>query len=292
MSRAPDGGGRSADVDIDQLRQWIGRERSVRDDMSPFPARALGAALGRDASPDAGAELPPCWHWLYFLDTPAASATGADGHPRLGSFLPPVPLPRRMWAAGSFAIEAPLVLGSPATRRTVIRSVESKSGRSGALVFVTLEHEVSQQGRTCIREQQQLVYREAPTAGAAMAPGQPPTGTADYSRSVEPDPVLLFRYSALTYNSHRIHYDRRYAMEREGYAGLVVQGPLLVTLLLELARERDAAARVRECSFRALRPTLDLAPFRLQGRREAGKIELWSLDHEGCLGMTATVGIA
>jgi len=275
-------------IDPEQLREWVGRERITHDELSPFPARALAAAFDRRDAPSVGDALPPAWHWLYFLETPDASGTGPDGHPRLGGFMPPVPLPRRMWAAGHFDVVSPLALGRPASRRSVIRSVQPKSGRSGTLVFVTLDHELSQDGRVCIQEEQNLVYREIP-AGPAPAPaGEAAPANADFRRTIQPDPVLLFRYSALTYNSHRIHYDRPYAIDQEFYPALVVQGPLLATLLLDLLRAALPDTRVAAYSFRAVRPCFDSAPVQLCGKQDDRTVALWTSDHNGQLSMQAT----
>jgi len=280
------------EIDLDHLRRWIGRERVMEDPLQPFPARALAAALDRRALPGEGDALPPAWQWLYFLDTPAAAATGRDGHPSLGEFLPPAPLPRRMWAAGSFEVEHPLKLGEPARRTTRIQSVDAKSGKSGSLVFVNLEHRVEQDGRLCLREEQNLVYRELPAGPQPLPAGERAPVAADWSRTVTPDPVLLFRYSALTYNGHRIHYDRQYAVEHEFYPALVVHGPLLASLILELVATELPQARVRQFRFRAVRPTFDTQPFRVCGRREAATLHLWTADHEGQLCMTATAVLA
>lgn len=278
-------------IDLDHLRQWVGRERTLVDDLHPFPAQALSNALDHRAPLESGEALPPSWQWLYFLDTPSASITGPDGHPKLGAFLPPAPLPRRMWAAGAMQIERPLHLGTPATRRSVIRSVDAKSGKSGSLVFVTLDHEVSQRGHLCLREEQNLVYRDMPSGPAPLPPGEAAPTHADWSRTVTPDPVLLFRYSALTYNSHRIHYDRHYAVEREFYPALVVHGPLLATLLLDLASANLGGGSITAFQFRAVRPTFDTHPFTLSGKRDGHHLKLWSADHEGhlCMSATATV---
>jgi 3-methylfumaryl-CoA hydratase len=279
-------------IDIDHLRQWVGRERTAVDDLHPFQAQALGHALDLSAPVMAGHVLPPSWQWLYFLDTPAASITGPDGHPKLGEFLPPAPLPRRMWAAGAMQVERPLRLGTPATRRSVIRSVDAKSGKSGSLVFVTLDHEISQSGQLCLREEQNLVYREMPSGAAQLPPGETAPKGADWSRSITPDPVLLFRYSALTYNSHRIHYDRHYAVERDFYPALVVHGPLLATLLLDLVKANLPEASIAAFQFRAVRPTFDTHPFSLHGKRHGNTLKLWSADHEGNVCMSATASLA
>ncbi|HSW14001.1 MAG TPA: hypothetical protein VLI06_14240 [Solimonas sp.] len=280
------------EIDLDHLRQWVGRERVMQDPLQPFPARALAAALDRRKLPMEGDALPPAWQWLYFLDTPAASATGRDGHPSVGEFLPPAPLPRRMWAAGAFEVEHPLTLGQPARRTTRIQSVDAKSGKSGSLVFVKLEHRIEQGGRLCLREEQNLVYRELPSGPQALPAGEPSPAVADWSRTVTPDPVLLFRYSALTYNGHRIHYDRQYAVEHEFYPALVVHGPLLASLILELVAAELPEARVRQFSFRAVRPTFDTQPFKVCARREGDQLQLWTADHEGQLCMSATAVLA
>ncbi|MGQ0619347.1 MAG: acyl-CoA dehydrogenase [Panacagrimonas sp.] len=283
-------------IDIDHLRQWVGRERRLVDDLHPFPAQALAQALDHPAPIQTGDVLPATWQWLYFLDTPAAASTGPDGHPGLGpdqeSFLPPAPLPRRMWAAGAVQVERPLRVGLPAARRSVIRSVDAKSGKSGALVFVTLDHEIWQQHQLCVREEQNLVYREMPSGPAALPPGEAAPAAADWSRTITPDPVLLFRYSALTYNSHRIHYDRHYAVEREFYPALVVHGPLLATLLLDLVNTNLPDAVIATFQFRAVRPSFDTQPFTVNGRQDGKSLRLWSADHEGALCMSATATLA
>jgi 3-methylfumaryl-CoA hydratase len=283
-------------IDLEHLRQWVGRERSVHGMLSVFPAQALSAALDHADVPVAGDALPPAWQWLYFVDTPRASATGKDGHPALGpdagSFLPPVPLPRRMWAAGSFDVLQALKLGQAAVRTTAIKSVEAKTGKSGTLVFVTLAHQISQDGQLCVREAQNLVYREMPTAPAPLPPGEPAPTDADWTRTITPDPVLLFRYSALSYNGHRIHYDRPYAIEQEFYPALVVHGPLLATLLLDLLHEKLPDVRVASYRFRAMRPTFDTSAFQISGKRDGDSVSLWTTDHEGCLGMSATARLA
>lgn len=281
-----------SEIDLNVLRQWVGRERRLVDDLHPFRAQALGNALDHRSTLRAGDVLPPSWQWLYFLDAPSASITGPDGHPNLVEFLPPAPLPRRMWAAGAMQIERPLHLGTPATRRSVIRSVDAKSGKSGSLIFVTLDHEISQRGALCLREEQNLVYRDMPSERAPLPPGESETTPAEWSRTVTPDPVLLFRYSALTYNSHRIHYDRRYAVEHEFYPALVVHGPLLATLLLDLAMAHVGGASIRTFQFRAVRPTFDTHLFTLHGVREGTSLKLWSANHQGHLCMSATATLA
>jgi 3-methylfumaryl-CoA hydratase len=250
--------------------------------------------LDHGAAPGAGDPLPPAWHWLYFLGAARRSATGIDGHPEKGDFLPPIALPRRMWAAGALQITQPLRLGAPSAKRSTIRSIEHKTGKSGELVFVMLDHELSQGGKVCIREEQTLVYRAMPAERVPLAPGEAATAKADWSSTFEPDPVTLFRFSALTFNAHRIHYDRDYATQREFYPGLVVHAPLLVTLLLDLLVQQVPAGSLRTLRFRAVRPTFDLSPVQLCARRNGPQADLWTVDGESFIGMSAvaTLGAA
>jgi 3-methylfumaryl-CoA hydratase len=279
-------------IDIDHLKAWVGREHRRAEPLADFPARALAAALGRSRLPEAGEPLPPSWHWLYFLDTPSSTGTGIDGHPQKGGFLPPVPLPRRMWAGGGVHVLQPLRLGSPAEKLSVIRSVELKGGKTGALVFVNLDHEIHQDSRLCISEQQTLVYRDMPAEFAPLPDGELAAAAADWTAALEPSPVLLFRFSALTYNGHRIHYDRDYATREEFYPGLVVHAPLLATLLVDLALDNNPGMSIRQFRFRAIRPTFDLGPVTLCGARSGNEVSLWSADHDNFVGMRvmATLG--
>ena len=187
---------------------------------------------------------------MYFLATPKASETGSDGHPAKGGFLPPVPLPRRMWAAGSVEVHNALIIGEPANRVSTIESVELKEGSTGTLVFVNVKHDIFQDGVDCISQIQNIVYREQPTGPAPLPPGREASSDEDFSKIITPDPVLLYRFSALTYNGHRIHYDRPYAQNEEFYPALVVHGPLLVTLLLELKRQHVPDKHLRRFKFR------------------------------------------
>lgn len=274
-------------IDLAHLREWVGREQVAEQVIEPFAAVALSGLLDRAAPPAAGDVLPLPWHWLYFLEAPARAATGVDGHPQRGGFLPPVPLPRRMWAAGSLQCEAPLRLGAPARKTSTVRSVDLKEGRSGPLVFVTVDHVLAQDGRTCIREAQNIVYREAPTGPAPLPPGEPSGRSAQWSATLQPDPALLFRFSALTYNGHRIHYDRDYAVRDEFYPALVVHGPLLATALLDLLERGRPGARVASFSFRALRPAFDTDTLQLCAAAEGDAVALWTQDAQGQVGMSA-----
>lgn len=275
------------------LKQWIGRSETLHDMVTPTPFAALAATLDRSAErPASGTELPPLWHWLYFLPLPPQSDIGADGHAKRGGFLPPVPLPRRMWAGSQLEFHAPLRVGDEISRTSTIEDVTEKSGRSGPLVFVKVRHEVSRRGeaRPALTEFHDIVYREAPQSGEAAAAPQPAPRDAAWNKEWVPNDVLLFRYSALTFNGHRIHYDRRYVTGVEGYPGLIVHGPLIATLLLDLLRHRMPEAVVARYEFRAVRPTFDTHPFAVCGAPAAdGKsVRLWAQDHEGALTMNAT----
>ena len=267
---------------------WVGRSVESTDHVTEAPVRLMQATL--DAA-DAGvmpSELPPLWHWLYFLPGERQSNIGPDGHPKRGAFLPPITLPRRMWAGGRLAFLKALTVGEPIRRVSTIKGIQSKSGRSGQLVFVTVQHEISGASGVAIREEHDIVYRDAPTPGAA-AP-EPVTAPTDeqFSRTVTPDPVLLMRYSALTFNGHRIHYDRPYAMQEEGYPGLVVHGPLIATLLMETLRAAHPEREIGSFEFKAVSPLFDIAPFSVNGKIEGDTARLWARGPKGQLAMQAS----
>ena len=255
------------------------------------------ASLDRDdPRPAVGTALPPLWHWLYFLPQARQSEIGPDGHPRRGGFLPPAPLPRRMWAGGRlrWLPANPLRVGDAVQRVSTIASVVGKAGRSGDLLFVTVKHEVHNANGLALTEEHDIVYRASALPGDPVpAPLAAETGAA-WQREVAPDDVLLFRYSALTFNGHRIHYDRRYVTEVEGYPGLIVHGPLIATLLLDLLRGQLPDAYVESFIFKLLRPTFDLQPFRLNAQPSAdGKsVRLWAQDHEGWLTLQGAAELA
>lgn len=281
--------------DLDHLRDWIGRTERRDDVATAAPMAALSATLDRDdPAPVRGAELPPLAHWLYFTPSARQSELGPDGHAKRGGFLPPVPLPRRMWAGGRLAFRRPLRVGDEMVRESRIDDVAVKHGRSGALVFVTVHHEVANSNGVALTEEHDIVYRENPRAGAPAPAPQAAATDETFSRQIVPDPVLLFRYSALTFNGHRIHYDRSYVTEVEGYPGLIVHGPLIATLLVDLLRREMPGAFLEAFSFRSARPLFDVAPFSLNGRvdDDGTTVCLWAKDEAGWLAMDATATVA
>ena len=278
------------------LKDWIGRTESVTDTATATPYAALSATFDRPPErPPAGTPLPALWHWLYFLPLHRQSEIGPDGHAKRGGFLPPVPLPRRMWAGSQFEFHKPLLVGDTLTRRSTIADVAEKSGRTGRLVFVKVRHEIRRQDESdiALTEFHDIVYRESATKDDVVPPPKAAAATSTWARQWIPDDVLLFRYSALTFNGHRIHYDRRYVTEVEGYPGLVVHGPMVATLLLDLLRHQLPDAKVARYEFRAVRPVFDINPFYVCGEPQAdGKtIKLWAKDHDGWLTMDATAVI-
>ncbi|MEZ5647055.1 MAG: MaoC family dehydratase N-terminal domain-containing protein [Burkholderiaceae bacterium] len=278
------------------LQSWLGRTETGTDTLTAAPVRALSATLDRDDPlPGTGTVLPPLWHWLYFLPMHRQSEIGPDGHARRGGFLPPVPLPRRMWAGSrlEWQVDNPLRVGDEVDRHSRIAAIQHKRGRSGDLVFVQVEHQLHNTSGLALTEVHDIVYRDAPRPGD---PAPDPTAaeqSAPWQRSLTPDDVLLFRYSALTFNGHRIHYDRRYVTEVEGYPGLVVHGPLIATLLIDLLRRQAPHARVRTFSFKALRPSFDGRPLRVSGQPadDGRSVRLWAQDADGWLTMSAEAGI-
>ena len=274
---------------FERLAEWIGRTESVTDTITASPVAALGALLDRDDPPPApGQAIPPLAHWLYFLPVHRQSRIGPDGHATRGEFLPPVELPRRMWAGSRLEFLRPLAIGTQATRVSRIADVKMKSGKSGPLVFVTVRHEVSDAGGLALSDEHDIVYRGE--TGKAVADPVPAATNEAWSREIHPDPVLLFRYSAVTFNGHRIHYDHPYVTQVKGYPGLIVHGPLIATLLLDLLRRNRPQARVKSFTFRALRPLFDTAPFTACGLPcpDANSADLWTRDAQGAATMQAT----
>ncbi|MDP6787062.1 MAG: MaoC family dehydratase N-terminal domain-containing protein [Rhodospirillales bacterium] len=273
----------------DSLRNWIGREEVADDIAAAAPLAGLAATLDRAAAaPAAGDGVVPGGHWLFFLPRAPQSGLGPDGHALRGGFLPPVPLPRRMWAGGRLEFPGALYVGEAIRRRSVIVDVTEKTGKSGALVFVVLRHEISGAGGLAVIEEQDLVYREAPDPKTPPPPPRPAPQDGAWSKTIRPDAVMLFRYSALTFNGHRIHYDRPYAVECEGYPGLVVHGPLVATLLMALCRDERPDQVLAGFDFRMVGPLFDIQPFTVHGRPTDVGADLWAADAGGALAAQAT----
>ena len=253
---------------------WVGKQEVAIDRLDATRSNALRAALGHGEPLRDGDEMPVLHHWLHFWNVVPPAGLGMDGHPAKGGFLPPVPLPRRMWAGGRLEFVAPLRLGETVTRTSTILSVTPKSGKSGHLVFVTVQHEVAGEHGVAVVEEQDLVYREAATAMLPAPGAEGAVPDTVWHQTLDPNAVLLFRYSALTMNGHRIHYDRPYAMHEECYPALVVHGPLQATLLADLAVRK--AGVLRTLSFRGQTPAFDVAPLHICGEPAEGSAELWT----------------
>jgi 3-methylfumaryl-CoA hydratase len=281
-------------VDTDDLRAWIGRRESRTDTVTAWPVIGLTATLNRDdPEPKPGDAIPPGWHWLYFLEARPASELGQDGHPRVGGFLPATGLPRRMWAGGRIEFRRALRIGESIRRDSEILSVEPKSGRSGRLVFVTVRHTVSTADAVAVVEEHDIVYREAATPGEPLPAAKPAPREAAWRRELVADPVMLFRYSALTFIGHRIHYDLDYCRQVEGYPGLVVHGPLQTLLILDLCRRHDPRP-VRRLDYRALHPVFHFERLSVNGNPAADgtQSDLWTANATGGLAMQATACFA
>ena len=279
-------------MDASQKESAIGRTEQVTDTLDLRQARLMQLTLDQPATLQKGDPLPPFWHYLYFNPQIMASDLGADGHEQLGRFIPDFGLPRRMWAGGRVTIEKPLLLGEEVVKLSTIRAVEEKTGRSGRLCFVTVDHDLSVAGEHRLRETQNIVYREAAEPGAATPPGKAAPVNATFVRTITPDPVLLFRYSALIFYGHRIHYDADYTRTVEGYPGLVVHGPLTATLLVGLGLERLGSRRLESFDIRAMSPLFSTAPFILEGHDTDEGATLWARTPDGSTAMTVTLHAA
>ena len=277
-------------IDIASLKPWIGRQETASDTLAAFPAAALTATLDRDDSYHAGAPLPPLWHWLYLQELHKTAELAENGHGRLGGFMPPVPLPRRMWAGGRFTFERPLLIGQAVERVSTVVDLAAKQGASGDLVFLLLRHVFSGPDGTAVVEEQDIVYREPPRADEAAAMPRRAAGKAVWRHETMTTEALLFRYSALIFNAHRIHYDRPYC-EREGYPGLIVHGPLIATLLADLVR-RNTDAPLSAFRFRAVSPLFGDSPCVACGVPEGRKVRLWAEDGKGGVVMEAQAELA
>lgn len=273
------------DVQQPDLSQWIGRQEVTQDFINPSHVRKIAASLETSA-PAAGEPLPPLWQWALFIEPAPQDQLGADGHPKRGGFLPPADNRNRMWAGGRLQFLQPLLVGRDGERLSTITAIREKKGSTGSLLFVTVTHEYKQDGHVCIHEEQDIVYREpsAPKLG-----GTDTAEMADWSESITPTSTLLFRYSAVTFNGHRIHYDHPYVTETEGYPGLVVHGPMIATRLLQAFTHAHPDKIVTGFSFRGHRPLVAPAIFRAQGAlAEDGKARVWA-EQDGTVAQTGEV---
>jgi 3-methylfumaryl-CoA hydratase len=271
---------------------WIGRTRTMTNIIRSDQAVKLAATLDCAPPPlSEGDPLPAGWHWCYFHEVTPLSGIGRDGHQALGEFLPPVDLPRRMWASGEIEITQPLGIGETVDKTSTIESIDEKQGRSGKLVFVRVGHRFTGSMGADMREVHQIVYREAPAPDAPTPAPQLPQESAEWSRDMTAGPVQLFRYSALTFNSHRIHYDVDFCRNEEGYDGLIIHGPLTATMLMEAVRELEPARPLKKFSFRAVSPLTHVHPFSLHARHTEDGMSLWACNHRGELAMTATAAL-
>lgn len=273
----------------DDFSGWVGRSEEVSDTLEPARSMAMTATAGVVTGFKVGDPLPLLHHWLYFWNVQPPEGLGPDGHPAKGGFLPPVPLPRRMWAGGRLRFEAPLHFGDQVTKTSTILGVQEKSGKSGKLVFVTVEHKLAVDGTPAIIEEQDLVYREAAAPGSIAGPsGEGPQPQCTWHRTLFPDEVMLFRYSALTMNGHRIHYDLPYARDEEAYPALVVQGPFQATCLVAMA-ERELGRLLSTFSFRGMSPAFAGTTLHVCGEPTDDGVKVWT-EQAGSICMTATAG--
>jgi len=271
------------------FQQWVGRRESVEADLNAFHIAAMSATLDQDHCAAEGSPLPPGWQWLFFNPAVRRSELGADGHPARGGFLPPVELPRRMWAGSRLRYLESLPVGARAERSSQILSVVNKTGKRGALCFVTVEHTIRCGGVDCIVEEQDIVYKEATPPGTPAPAPERFEAEASWRQRVDPDTTLLFRFSALTFNGHRIHYDLNYARDVEGYPGLVVHGPLTAILLQGFACSQAGNRPLLAFDFKGVNPLFVNSPFDLEGRWESPDVmDLWARGPAGELAMKAT----
>jgi 3-methylfumaryl-CoA hydratase len=292
-------------TDDARLQEWVGKSETVQDWIAAERCHAMQATLDRmDPLLREGDPLPPLWHWLNFWTIVPRSGLGRDGHPALGGFLPPIGTARRMWAGSRVRFLRPLTIGDHASKVSTIASVTSKGGRTGRLVFVKVHQEITGSAGLAIIDEHDIVYREdagkgtSGRAGTPASSGRPGTPASSgrpgtpapteptYAEEVKADPTMLFRYSALTFNGHRIHYDRDYATQVEGYAGLVVHGPLLATLMVDLAVRSWPDRTIANFEFRGHRPVIDTDPFSVCClQQNNSSVDLWISDAEGMLAM-------
>ena len=275
--------------DAMNVQDWIGREETHTDYTARGPFKRLSAMLDREDE-SKGAAIPPLGHWLCFLSEAAQALLGPDGHPERGGLVPPLPLPMRMAAGSRLTFHEPIPFGADIRRVSKIMNIVEKQGRTGPLAFLTYRYQVFAGSALCVTEEFDVVFREKSGNAGPMPPGDKREGKV--KRTIDPQSPLLFRFSALTYNGHRIHYDRDYATKVEGYPGLLVHGPLLATLLVDLFRRHKPNAAVKTFEYRAQRPVFDLAPFTVNLEDTAdGGADVWAADSDGYVAMSGHVGV-
>ena len=261
------------------LSAWLGKSQTVVDRLDPNHAACIAATLGEPV-PALGDSIPPLWHWAYFLETVPLSMTGTDGHPARGSFLPPADNRNRMWAGGRVAFDGALKVGVEAQKTSTVTAIQEKKGRTGSLLFVTVKHDIVQDGKLVVSEEQDIVYRE-PSPPKLV--GSEPAPASQWKEEINPTAVLLFRYSAVTFNSHRIHYDHPYVTGVEGYPGLVVHGPMIATLMCQAFSHAHPQAKLKQLTYRGLRPLIAPTPFAVAGHVVApGQAQMWA-EQDGTL---------
>ena len=255
------------------LSAWLGKQQTVVDRMDPGHAARIAVTLG-DPIPEVGMRLSPLWHWAFFLETVPIAQTGLDGHPARGSFLPPADNRNRMWAGGRVSFDGALEVGVEARKTSTVTAIQEKKGRTGSLLFVTVKHDIEQNGKLVVSEEQDIVYREP---SPPKLQGPEPAPSSQWRESVDPSPVLLFRYSAVTFNSHRIHYDDPYVTQTEGYPGLVIHGPLIATMMCRAFAHANPKASLKHLAYRGLRPLIAPKAFSVAGAVVApGEAKLWA----------------
>ncbi len=277
----------SKTLDLEVLQSWVGREEAEIDALDLAALRRVRTFFGMSPDVVEGDPIDETWHWCFFNPAVSPAQLGRDGHPMTGNFLPPFDLPRRMWGGSRLTFHEPLRAGKPAHKVSQILSVDLKKGKSGTLGLVKVEHVISQAGTVCRREEQDIVYREAASGQQVITPAPECPVGSQTSEQITPDPVTLFRYSALTYNAHRIHYDRDYATKEEGYPALVVHGPLTASLLVRFSRSNRDRAAMTAFSFRGTSPLFDTAPFTLHSISEGNRDMLWVERPGGGMAMTS-----
>ncbi len=277
-------------IDLTAVRAQLGRKVIEHDVATAAPLRGMVVTFDRDErAPEEGEPIAPGWHLAYFPEPSRLAELGADGLPLARGMLPAMPLPRRMYAGAKLTFHAPILVGDILTRETEFTDVQLREGSTGTLILATQTRRFLTPRGLALTDEQHTVFREAvpPGAQSGVPKREAPPADTMWQRTITPDPVSLFRYSALTFNPHRIHYDRPYAMEVEGYPGLVVHGPFAQQCLLDLLRDHVGAASIADFTMRARAPLFDVAPFRVLGRRTGGTAELWAVTPEGTVAMQA-----